>query len=299
MKKNMKRISFIFSVCLFMFTTACAQKWQEDTIQVPESFVNTQYNTIENPQAIGRFFEDMYNGEKIVRVMQLGDSHVRSNLYPMTVRRELERFFATDATTDDNYTYATGDNLTATETGNPGISYSSHGKNGLQAFQAAKPEHIEATVRTKPQLIIVCLGSNDAYAIDTISYKPARQMSQLTTLMENLKEASPEGTEFILCTMPGLYYSKPGTKVYRDCPNMVHSANVIRQYARENNIALWDCFKVCGEEEAHKNWWNAGYMRPDHVHLNPNGYNLLSRLLAQAIERSFLDFVNAKEEKQQ
>lgn len=282
-------------MCLFAFISAFAQKWQADTISAPASFVNTQYNTIENPQAISQFFEDMYKGEKIVRVMQMGDSHVRSNIYPMTVRRELERFFGNDATTDDKYTYATGDNLTATETGKPGISYSSHGKNGLQAFQAAKPEHVSATVRTKPQLIIICLGSNDAYAPDTTTYKPSRQYKQIASMMENLKASAPEGTEYILCTMPGLYYAKPGSKVYQDCPNMQRSANVIRQYAQDNNLALWDCFKVCGEEEAHKNWWNAGFMRPDHVHFNPQGYNLLSRLLAQAIERSFLDYVKAKQ----
>ena len=56
-----------------------------------------------------------------MRVVHIGDSHVRGHLYPYVVRQLLEEDFGKDAVLDMKVSYRTSG--IAHETGSPGIVY--------------------------------------------------------------------------------------------------------------------------------------------------------------------------------
>ena len=63
-----------------------------------------------------------------VRVVHIGDSHVRGHVYPLVTRRCLESDFGAEAVYPDSITYRTGG--LAHETGEPGLVYHIMGVNG-------------------------------------------------------------------------------------------------------------------------------------------------------------------------
>ena len=96
---------------------------------LPASFTHSLDNVIEDEnRSLSPFFQKLNDMTGPVRIVHIGDSHVRGHLYPLITRRRLEHDFGAEAVYPDVISYRTGG--LAHETGEPGIVYHMIGING-------------------------------------------------------------------------------------------------------------------------------------------------------------------------
>ena len=98
----------------------------EDPVMVgnsmPKTFKNTRENIImDTAHVLIPFFEKLRVRREPVRIVHIGDSHIRGHVLPLTVRRNLENEFGGEAVYPDTITYHTSG--IARETGKPGDRY--------------------------------------------------------------------------------------------------------------------------------------------------------------------------------
>ena len=72
---------------------------------------------------------------------------------------------------------------------------------------------------------------------------------------------------------------------YRIQSSVADVRDIIMNYCRTHNIAVWDFYRVGGGSGASNRWLKAHYMKTDHLHLGNDGYHLQGQLLATALLR--------------
>lgn len=173
---------------------------------------------------------------------------------------------------------------------NPGILYSSIGINGAQFMHYNQDAQTIPTQMEilKPQLVIISLGTNEAFGGITAS----QLRQEMNKTVWAIKEAAPEAT--ILFTTPpsGMMkkrqvpYKKKGKTRYRISYARNPQVAVIRaemiQFCKDNGIAYWDFHEVMKADKNFVRGWSQ-----DHVHFNAFGYTRQGNLLYDAIIASW------------
>jgi len=164
-----------------------------------------------------------------------------------------------------------------------GINYNTFGVSGGQYRFLAEnaPLMVEQMEAFKPDLLIISLGTNDAYLKD-LTAEGFTQM--LTNLIQSLKKVSPK-TEFILTTPPDTEFNK----------NKPVSREIVMQgilnAGKSTRCAVWNFNEAMGGENTFKNWQKLKLANKDGLHFNPAGYYLQGQLfnvaLAKAMEKQF------------
>ena len=96
---------------------------------MPAGFKGTTENTITDPtHELEPFWQKLSVLDRPLRIVHIGDSHVRGHVYPYIVRRQLEDDFGREAVLDMQVSYRTSG--LAQETGAAGIVYHIVGVNG-------------------------------------------------------------------------------------------------------------------------------------------------------------------------
>lgn len=284
-----KTIQTIFCIlATITMLPACAQEVEVDGTAFPESFVGTQENKIENAEAVSKTFNKLKEGKEQTRILHVGDSHVRGNFFPGFVRKALEVSFGSDAMGYDPIGY--NKPSIATETGKPGLVFSSIGINGATTSRFLKPEQLEAIKAQHPDMLILSFGTNEGY---DKNYNAERHIGQLQRLISALRETCGEDIEILLTTPPGCFRRgiTKDDKIVNSNNGIV--AETIANFALENNLALWNMYEIVGgDENACKNWQTAGFIQPDGVHFKQSGYELQGRLLGQAIAKGYNELLN-------
>ena len=109
---------------------------------LPASFTHSLDNVIEDEnRSLSPFFQKLNDMTGPVRIVHIGDSHVRGHLYPLITRRGLEHDFGAEAVYPDTISYRT-EGL-AHETGEPGIVYHMLGINGATSVTFSDDEKIK------------------------------------------------------------------------------------------------------------------------------------------------------------
>ncbi|MDE6179797.1 MAG: SGNH/GDSL hydrolase family protein [Phocaeicola sp.] len=252
---------------------------------LPGSFVHVLDNVIEDKNhSLSVFFQKLSDMAGPVRVVHIGDSHVRGHLYPLVTRRCLENDFGSESVFPDTISYRTSG--LARETGEPGIVYHIYGINGATSLTFSDEEKVKEIASLHPDLIIVSFGTNEAHSR---RYQVQTHKSQVDKLLFMLREACPEVT-FLLTTPPGAYVGR--RKVRTINPRTVWAAHVIKEYAQEHQIAVWDMYNIIGgKTDACRNWTKHNMLRPDGIHFTPEGYRLQGNLLHQALIKAYNNYV--------
>ena len=271
-----KRIHIILSVCwalLFVFLGGGEAIAQSLTTPFPSSFRNTRTNELINGSSLAPVFKKIHQ-RKTVKVMQIGDSHVRGNILPRTLGSTLQSYY-------------------------PQLEFTYYGMNGAWARRFYEQDMISRVAAERPDLVIISFGTNEAHGSTLDERTHAETMRTLT---QRITEQCP-GVCFLFTTPPGSYISQrtgsyttgtgrrkrthyTTTKV----PN-ANTANVARSivnFCQSHRMAVWDIFTIAGgATSACTNWRNAGLMNTDCIHYLATGYTLQGKLLAEAIHKAY------------
>ncbi|MEE0974272.1 MAG: hypothetical protein UH853_00995, partial [Muribaculaceae bacterium] len=64
---------------------------------------------------------------------------------------------------------------------------------------------------------------------------------------------------------------------------------VILDYARDNNIAVYDWFKIAGGKGASEKWVNDSLLSRDRIHSTAKGYELQGTLFYLALQKGIIN----------
>jgi|WetSurMetagenome_2_1015567.scaffolds.fasta_scaffold208031_2 lysophospholipase L1-like esterase len=159
------------------------------------------------------------------------------------------------------------------ENGNPGIIYHTVGVNGAKYQHYSEASYFsEQTRALKPDLIIISLGTNEAY---DLNFSQSRFYSDMQLLFNQLKQVNP-GAEFLF-TIPACSYRRR-----KPNPRLPLAAKTIIRFATDNNVAYWNLQEVTGGDNSAINWKKYHMLRPDGVHYSRAGYELQGNLFCNA-----------------
>jgi lysophospholipase L1-like esterase len=125
-----------------------------------------------------------------------------------------------------------------------------------------------------PDLVIVSLGTNDAYSngFDSLNFS-----NDLASLMGKLGLALPNS--LVMFTTPNDHLLNRKTIN----PNLQLAANIISEVANSHQTPVWDFYGLMGGGGSIRKWIKQGLASPDGVHLSPNGYRLQGELFYHAL----------------
>ena len=251
--------------------------WANDTVSVqfsfPAAFRGMGRNEIVDSIALlTPVFERLRQvraglSEDTVRIVHIGDSHVRGHIYPQTTGARLIETFGA-------------------------VSYIDKGVNGATCLTFTHPDRIAEIAALKPEVLILSFGTNESHNRRNNVNVHYNQMDELVKLLQD----SLPNVSILLTTPPGSYESfrqRRRKRTYAINPRTVTAAETIRRHAKEHRLLVWDMYDVVGgKRRACVNWTEAKLMRPDHVHYLPEGYILQGNLLYQALINAYNDYVS-------
>lgn len=202
-----------------------------------------------------------------IRVLHVGDSHVRGRIFPDTVGVQLTESFGA-------------------------VHYTHMGVNGATCLTFTHPARMEAIAKFKPHLLILSFGTNESH---NRRYNANAHYYQMDELVKQIRKHLP-GVSILLTTPPGSYESfrqRNRRRTYSINPRTAVAVDVIRRFAADHKLAVWDMYTILGgRPRACLNWQEAGLMRPDHVHYMPQAYALQGELLFQALINAYNAYVS-------
>lgn len=158
----------------------------------------------------------------------------------------------------------------------PGVLYHTVGVNGASFYHFTESAHFfDQLPGLNADLYIVSLGTNESVGS---GFKAAAFQEQVEKFLDNLRSTSPE-TPVLLTSNPSVWKNNRGEN-----PNSEVAANVIRQVCQSYGFSLWDQKAMMG---GMNHWKSNGLGRPDGIHFTEEGYELLGKLLFNAIMKSY------------
>lgn len=132
----------------------------------------------------------------------------------------------------------------------------------------------------EPHLIILSLGTNEAFGkLDSAEF-----LSNVKDLVSDLVENNPGAC--LLLTTPAECQRRVGRRrrsSFKVNDNVALVSSLLREYAVNNHIALYDWYEAAGGEGASAKWISAGLFSRDRIHYSMNGYDVVGQKLFDAI----------------
>ncbi|MDX5348598.1 MAG: GDSL-type esterase/lipase family protein, partial [Hymenobacteraceae bacterium] len=168
------------------------------------------------------------------------------------------------------------------------ILYHSIGVNGAEYRHYNRSEYFFEQVKLlKPDLVVVSLGTNDAYHS---GFDSVRFSNELDLLVSRIRSGNPEAN-ILLTTPPDSYRNRK----YRNA-DMKKLRDTLVQYCYDHNLACWDFYSIMGGYGSILKWVQAGLAQNDRVHLTARGYDVQGLLLYSALRDGFEKFAAARSE---
>lgn len=175
------------------------------------------------------------------------------------------------------------------ENSNPGFYYASIGVNGASTSSYLRcQEFVNELSGIPPDLVIFSLGVNDTH--DT-NFSKQQFSANYDSLISLIKIASPNCT-FLFTTVTDNYINR---KTANKRP--IKAQEAMYELMEKHNAAVYDLYAVMGGYKSIYRWYKAGLAAKDKVHFNGRGYTILSTLMFEAINRSYMFNSKVKETK--
>lgn len=253
---------------------------------MPAVFRNTTENELTDPAgSLHPFWEKLGALYRPLRIVHIGDSHVRGHVFPYVMRCSLEDDFGSKAVENIPVTYQTSG--IARETGSSGVVYHILGVNGATCQSFSTPENIRQIADLHPDLVILSFGTNEAHGR---RYNASEHTAAMNYLIAELKASCPD-VAFLMTTPPGAYVrnGRRGKIINPRTPLVVENE---LKFAREHGIAIWDMYDIVGgKERACLNWNAAKMYQRDKIHFTHEGYTLQGLLLHEAFIKAYNHYV--------
>ena len=253
---------------------------------MPAVFRNTTENELTDPAgSLNPFWEKLGALDRPLRIVHIGDSHVRGHVFPYVMRCSLEDDFGSKAVENIPVTYQTSG--IARETGSNGVVYHILGVNGATCQSFSTPEHIRQIADLHPDLVILSFGTNEAHGR---RYNASEHTAAMNYLIAELKASCPD-VAFLMTTPPGAYVRNGrGGKIINPRTPLVVENEL--KFAREHGIAIWDMYDIVGgKQRACLNWNAANMYQRDKIHFTHEGYTLQGLLLYEAFIKAYNHYV--------
>ncbi len=159
-----------------------------------------------------------------------------------------------------------------------GVIYHSAGADGATVKSFLRSPRVVNNVKSlHPDLIIISLGTNDAY---THRFNSKQFKHDYSILLSRIKRAAPKAS--ILLTTPG-------DCLYRGRFNYSNNkaSRMIFELADEMDLAVWDIYTIMGGLGAIRKWRRNKLSSRDYIHLSGPGYRLQGDLLYQALIQNY------------
>ncbi len=165
-----------------------------------------------------------------------------------------------------------------------GVIYHSIGVNGAKYMDFVRAQNfVDQVADLNPDLIILSFGTNEAQGDTDDAY----MYRSIDLLAKHLQERC--GTAQILLTTPADSYLKG--KGFN--PHMGEISRIIRKYARDKDLALWDMFEMSGGTNSAESWKTRGLMSHDSVHYSKLGYTVQGKLLYNSLMNAYNAFAKS------
>lgn len=168
------------------------------------------------------------------------------------------------------------------ESDNQGMQYHAVGINGAEVASFLRTI-LEPNLQVlNPDLVIISLGTNDAY-MTTFDEKAFKR--NYGTLIQRIQKASPQAS--ILLTTPGDSYRSRKYTNY----NNAKATRQILDLAEETGCGVWNFYEIMGGLRSINQWYTNGLASKDKIHLTKKGYTLQGDLLYEAIQRDYTKYI--------
>ena len=179
-----------------------------------------------------------------VRVVHVGDSHIRGHMLTDTVASLLRKVFTN-------------------------MTYRDFGINGAFCISFTRKERVEAIAALKPDLLILSFGTNESHNYRYNTEVHYRQMDELVRMLRERLHDVP----MMLTTPPGSYVSRRrgrGRRTYAINPRTSAVVKNIIRFADANGLAVWDLYDIAGVRMRDCLYWHeSGLILFDHIHFMP------------------------------
>ncbi|MDX2306004.1 MAG: GDSL-type esterase/lipase family protein [Microscillaceae bacterium] len=163
-----------------------------------------------------------------------------------------------------------------------GVQYHAVGVNGATVYSFLKAPKLEKHLQSlNPNLVIISLGTNDAYS----SYFDGEAFKlNYARLIQRIKAACPQSSILLTtpadCALPG-GIANPSNKAARQ---------KIIELAEESDCAVWDLFTIMGGFGSSQKWFSNQLSAADRVHFTKKGYDLQGDLLYDALIQNYAEY---------
>lgn len=166
-----------------------------------------------------------------------------------------------------------------------GVAYHTIGINGATYSNYNRiPEFGRSIAMLEPQLIILSLGTNEAFG----RLEREEFLSSLDALVSELRNTNPEAC--ILLTTPSECHRRQRRRkksVFTVNDNVAKVRDMILNYGKTNNIAVYDWYAAAGGGGSSEKWVKAGLFSRDHIHCSLTGYEVEGQMVYNALINSF------------
>jgi lysophospholipase L1-like esterase len=159
----------------------------------------------------------------------------------------------------------------------PGILYHALGINGSTVSQYLRSSGFEGQLAELGiNLAIISFGTNDAYK-SASDFCTSCVINDYRQLIGRIRSKNPK-VAILLTTPPDHFYLQR-----YDNPNIAKLRDAMLVLAKEENIAVWDLFRVMGGKNTILDWRKQQLARGDLIHFTQEGYKLQGELLYEAL----------------
>jgi lysophospholipase L1-like esterase len=168
------------------------------------------------------------------------------------------------------------------ENDSPGIIYNSSGVAGARYQDyLANDLFFQQLPYFKPDLLIISLGTNEAY---DLNFSKEKFEAILDSTYTKIKEKLPNTS--ILITLPSETYKTTKAGVVEN-EKITIISEILKAKCNQYNFAFWDLFEAMGGKGSMLTWKKNQLVTDDYIHFLNEGYQLQGELLFEALEGSF------------